>query len=391
MAKNKNHHMFQKDGWWYFQMKGQKFSLHTTSVTEARSLRDKYYQDMLVYGRIQNEEVSQAPEFGELAVKWFKLKRAKLKKSTRRDYRNSLNNFILPRLGNIPIDQIRYLDIESFISDLQCENKCKNKRIINILVPMRNVFKLAFKAELIAKNPMDLLDPMKPEKPEINPFSFDEVQLIIENVDPHYRNYFTVMFYTGLRFGEASALKWARVDFSRSVIGVRETLVRGEEGEPKTRGSIRDVKMLPMVVEALRDQRKATLGKSPYVFLNRYGRPLKPCPLRKHAWTDVLKKVGLDYRTLMHTRHTYITMMLDSGEHIGWVARQVGHTSPKMIFERYYKYIKNYQGDDGEKFMERVYYAGMGKAEKVTPILPHREKVEKCFFSNSRQLLKKVG
>jgi integrase len=76
-------------------------------------------------------------------------------------------------------------------------------------------------------------------------------------------------------------------------------------------------------------QRGVINGKSSYVFLNRYGRTLKPCPLRKHAWTDVLKKVGLEYRTLMHTRHTYITMMLDSGEHIGWVARQVGHTSPR--------------------------------------------------------------
>ena len=157
---------------------------------------------------------------------------------------------------------------------------------------------------------------------------------IIENVDPHYRSFFTVSFFTGMGFGEMAALKWKNVDFKMGLIKVRETLVRGEEGLPKTEGSIRDIKMFPMVVEAMRDQRNATLEKSPYVFLNRYGRTLKPCPLRKHAWTDVLEELGVEYRTLMHTRHTYVTMMLDSGEHIGWVARQVGNTSAKMIFER---------------------------------------------------------
>ena len=389
MAKNKNHHMFQKNGWWYFQMRGEKISLHTTSVTEARGLRDKNYQDMLAHGRILKEEGRGAPEFGELAVKWFKLNKGKLRKSTFRDYRNSTNNFLLPRFGNVPIDRIQYLDIETFKSDL----KLKNKRIINILVPMRNVFKLALKAGFIEKNPMDLLDPIKAEKPEINPFSFEEVMAIIENVDPHYRNFFTVAFFTGMRFGEMSALKWKNVDFKRGVIKVRETLVRGEEGLPKTEGSIRDVKMLPMVVDAFKDQRRATFGKSLYVFLNRYGRTLKPCPLRKHAWTDVLEKVGLEYRTMMHTRHTYITMMLDSGEHVGWVARQVGHTSAKMIFERYYSYIENYQADDGQKFMDRVYNGrlnGMG-AEKVTPFLPHLKERERGMSCNQRELFNKTG
>ena len=77
--------------------------------------------------------------------------------------------------------------------------------------------------------------------------------------------------------------------------------------------------------------------------------------MRKHVWNKNIAKAGLEHRTMLQTRHTFITLMLDAGEHIGWIARQVGHTSPKMIFERYYSYIKNYQSDDGLKFMERVY------------------------------------
>ena len=33
----------------------------------------------------------------------------------------------------------------------------------------------------------------------------------------------------------------------------------------------------------------------------------------------------------------------------------MGHESLKMILERYYSYIKNYERDDGHSFMEKVY------------------------------------
>ncbi|MCP3951329.1 MAG: site-specific integrase [Desulfobacterales bacterium] len=231
----------------------------------------------------------------------------------------------------------------------------KNKRIVNLLIPMRNVFKLALKAEYIEKNPMDLLDPIKVEKPDINPFTYDEAQAIIKHIDPFYRNFATVMFFTGMRFSEAAALKHCNVDFRLSVIKVREALVEGEFDRPKTKGSMRDIKMLPMVENALRDQRKATWGKTDFVFLNMAERNLKPTPFNQKIWKKACSLAGIKYKPVKHTRSTFITMMLDAGEHVGWVARQVGHSSFKMIYDHYYSYITNYQSDDGAKFMGRVY------------------------------------
>jgi outer membrane protein assembly factor BamD (BamD/ComL family) len=61
----------------------------------------------------------------------------------------------------------------------------------------------------------------------------------------------------------------------------------------------------------------------------------------------------------------------------------VRHTSPKMIIERYYSYIKNYQSDDGLKFMERVYSPIMENDEKTTPNLPHHQKEGISAITNS--------
>ena len=69
-------------------------------------------------------------------------------------------------------------------------------------------------------------------------------------------------------------------------------------------------------------------------------------------------------------------MILDGSETPGWVAKMMGHTSLKMIYEYYYSYIKNYQSEDEQKYMERVYNPIMKEAEKTTPNLPHQEKRE---------------
>ncbi|MGA9179175.1 MAG: tyrosine-type recombinase/integrase [Desulfobacterales bacterium] len=109
--------------------------------------------------------------------------------------------------------------------------------------------------------------------------------------------------------------------------------------------------MLPPVIEALRNQRKTTMGKSDYVFLNFYGRPLPPNSVNFHIWKPALKKAGMKPRSLYQNRHTFATLMLDAGELPGWVQKMMGHESLKMILERYYSYIKNYQRNDGSAFM----------------------------------------
>lgn len=355
MAKNKNHHLKKRGGTWYFvaMVNGNRIrKALSSSVTESRCLRDNYLDEIRINGDIKKPEPPKIGKlFGEVAQQWVKIKRRQVKESTLRDYRGAMNYYVLPKFGNIPIDKITYLDVEEFISEL----KCTPKRINNILVPMRSIMKFALKADLIKKNPLALVKNLKTDKPDIYPLSMEEVHRFLDAVLPFYRDFFIVAFFTGMRFGEMAGLKWRNVDFGLGVIKIRETRVRGIEGRPKTPGSVRDIKMLPPVVEAMRSQRKSTMGKSDYVFLNCYDRPLLPNSMNFHIWKPALKKAGLRPRSLYQTRHTFATLMLDAGELPGWVQRMMGHETMKMILERYYTYVKNYQRDDGEAFMSNVY------------------------------------
>lgn len=385
MAKKnkKEHHLKERGNVWYFvaMVNGKRIKKALSgSITEARRLRDKYLKEISVYGDIQGKKpVKETKLFGEIAQQWVKIMPQKVKSSTLKDYRGAMNYYILPRFGNVPIDDIDFLEIEEFRSDMKCTNKRKN----NVLVPMRALMKFALRAGLIDRNPMDMVVNLSVSKPEIHPLSIEEVHRFLDVVNPQYKIFFVVAFYTGMRFGEMAVLKWSNVDFKLGIIKVRETRVRGEEGQPKTAGSVRDIKILPPVLEALRDQRKATMGKSEYVFLNFYGRPLTPNSVNFHTWKPALKKAGMKPRSLYQTRHTFATLMLDAGELPGWVQKMMGHESMKMILERYYSYIKNYQRDDGSAFMDNVYNPSVKDAdetpdkdkknENFTPILHQKE------------------
>jgi len=393
MAKNKNHHLLKRGDTWYFRKKVRgkwiKKGL-STSVTEARRLRDEYLKEIVVYGDIQKPQVSQDEGllFGEVAKEWIEIKAREIKSSTLRDYRSSMNYHILPRLGNLPIKDIGYLEIKRLTATLSCSGK----RLKNVMVPMREVFKFAQLAGFIDKNPMSLVANPKVEKPDIHPLSMEEIRLFLENVSPKHRNFFTTAFFTGMRFGEMAALKWKNVDFKRGIIKVRETRVRGEEGRPKTKKSVRDLTMLPPVIEAMRDQRKYTMGKSQYVFLNQYHRPLLPDSTNQHVWKPALKKAGLEKRRLYETRHTFATLMLDAGELPGWVQQMMGHETLQMIHDRYYLYIKNYRRDDGSAFMENVYNVSKSLElndvdEKGAPNVPQMENGESAAPTNSPKSL----
>jgi integrase len=320
MAKDKNHNLVKRGEVWYFRMRKGKQVIRkalSTSITEARKLRNDLLKEMALYGDIRRSQPAndENPLFGELAEKWYRIRSRQIKASTMRDYRSCMNVYILPEFGNCPIRGISYLDIEEFKAGLEVSTK----RINNVLVPMRSVFTMAFKEGIIRDNVMARVDNLRIEEPTINPLSMDEVIKVLDCVHPHYKNCLTILFFTGLRFGEMAALKWRNVHLDRKTAKICETLVYGEEGRTKTKKSNRNIDLLPPAMEALMDQRKLTGRKSGYVFLDFHGKPLTTDHMREVIWKPALEKAGIEYTPMMQTRHTFATISLSEGENIGWV------------------------------------------------------------------------
>jgi integrase len=352
MASSRNHHLVLRGDTWYFVTKvnGKRIKKALSkSLTEARRLRDEYIREIKLHGGIPQSPSSQdGPLFGEVAARWARVTEKRVKMSTMIDYRSAMNTYVLPRFGNTPIGSITYVDVEEMLADMECSAK----RMNNVMVPMRGVFNLAYKSGYVDKNVMRMIENRKVVKPQIHPLSITEVAAFLEAVNPFYRPFFEVAFFTGMRGGEMAALKWDNVDLEKRTITVAETRVYGEEGRPKTSSSYRTIKMLPMVHRALLAQATRTRFKSGYVFLNLEGHPIDVETLRKTAWTAGLKSAKLPYRPMIQTRHTFATLMISAGENIGWVQRSMGHASLKMIMDKYFAYIPDMTHQDGSLFVE---------------------------------------
>ena len=92
-------------------------------------------------------------------------------------------------------------------------------------------------------SPYQGIKSLKVPRTDVEPFTIDEVRLIIEKVRPDFRDYYTVRFFTGLRTAEIDGLQWEAVDFDRRQIMVRSTIVNGETQSTKNDGSFRAIDM----------------------------------------------------------------------------------------------------------------------------------------------------
>jgi integrase len=171
----------------------------------------------------------------------------------------------------------------------------------------------------------------------------------IDAVREEYRNYFIVRFFTGMRTSEIDGLKWKYVDFDLEKISIRETYVHRRTQTVKTIGSARDIDMSSMVLKALREQYEVT-GRGEYVFTNGQGNPVDKTNLRERIWKPTLEAIGMEYRRPYETRHTAATLWLAAGEAPEWIAKQMGHSTTKMLFEIYSRFVPNLTRQDGSAF-----------------------------------------
>ncbi|NBB81022.1 MAG: DUF3596 domain-containing protein [Verrucomicrobia bacterium] len=297
-------------------------------------------------------QVDHTPRFRTFAETWVDENRPAWRRSYEETVIGTLNQYLLPKFGNQTVASINRAELLAYRAELSKMisprgKPLSNTRINKIMGFARQILnEAADRYEF--RRPFQGIKPLKQKKPDIHPFTLEEVNLILRTVRSDYRNYLAVRFWTGLRTGEANGLLWDRIDFDNNVILVRDTLVRGRlQSDTKTYDSARDVPMLPPVREALLDQKKRVPKGVEWVFCNRCGSPIDNQNFTKRVWTPLLAELGLKYRRPYQTRHTAATLMLGAGEAPEWIARVLGHTTTEMLFRVYSRYVPNLTRQDG--------------------------------------------
>ncbi len=289
--------------------------------------------------------------FGEYALTWIEtIVPSTCKESSQKDYKIVLNNHILPEFDKTPIETINRLDIKKYLMD-KLNKGLSDSRVKHIKVAMSRVFNLALDDGVIQVNPArnlgKLIGKKKPKTvKDIDPLTREELSLLLSTIQDKFPEYYPltlVLSRTGMRIGEAIALKWDDIDFNGRFINVQRSYSSGMFLSSPKNGKSRRVDMSMQLTEILwklKHEREngAQDGAhmSSWVFPGKTPIGVKDqSHYRKRVFYKALDIAGIRKIRIHDIRHTVASLLLNAGESLKYVKDQLGHSSIKVTVDVY--------------------------------------------------------
>jgi len=345
----------------------KRVSLYGKTHAEAkRKLKD-------AIGRFERDEPVRDAEttVAEWCEMWISttLAASSLKPTTKQTKRNVLRLYVEPtRLGRMQLARLKASHVEAWLVEMRAltkstrvvvqgverveqRPKLAEATIRKAFHALSGVLDGAVRDRMLAKSPMGVLSAPVAEEHEARFLSPEETTAILAaaremdedrdrvgGIQSHNYPMLAFIAATGVRKGEALALKWSDIDFDTGLVTIRSTLSRVDGHlvvtSPKTVRSRRALKLSSGVVRLLRDHRTEQLEQrlaagglwvdTGHVFTTVTGRPVDPSTALR-VLKSAAKRAGVTGAGVHTLRHSAATAMLDAGVPLSTVSRLLGH------------------------------------------------------------------
>lgn len=274
------------------------------------------------------------------------------KASTRSMYASLARHHIVDRpIGGVTLDRLTPRRVEAWVGELR-EAGLAESTIRSAYTVLRDVLATAERDKAIATNPAAVVKRPKVSQQEAAFLTPEQVRALIDAAgSSRYRPLLELLVNTGMRRGEALALRWS--DVGDDVLRVRGTLARVDGDlvvtDPKTARARRHVPLSPTAQAVLRGVRlrqkteRLAAGSrwvdSGFVFTTEFGEPADPRNALRAVKAAVTKhnracdKANRPDDKLpttigLHTlRHSAASVMLSNGVPLKVVSDLLGHAS----------------------------------------------------------------
>jgi integrase len=280
---------------------------------------------------------------------------------------------IIPALGTRKLRDLRAEDVDKWLavkaqtlstSTLQLLHSCLN-RAINRAMARDHV-----RRNVVALCSVPQGQPGRPSK-ALTVVQAEAILTAAEGSRLHA--YIVVSLLTGARTEELRALTWDHVDLDGDSdagppvpphVAVWRSVRAG--GDTKIRKSRRTLALPKRCIDALRDLRqrqgreRVAAGSrwqdTGLVFTTRYGTPLRPENVRRDFRNAIKKASGVDAGewTPRELRHSFVSLLSDSGIPVEQISRLVGHKSTNVTESVYRKQIRPVL-QHGADAMDRIF------------------------------------
>ncbi|HEL1603402.1 TPA: site-specific integrase [Streptococcus suis] len=270
---------------------------------------------------------------------------------------NNYNRHIKDYFSKVDnVGKLTYEDIYQFREHLkqkvaQNSNKPLSTNTINkIMILLKKIFDVGLRKGYYATNPVKLLKKLPIEKTKMQFWTVEEFQQFLTLLEPEEYNIkllFTVLFFTGLRLGEALALTWQDIDFSSNTIHITKSIYVNKGishiSTTKTKAGTRRIiinKKLSQELQHWQQQQKHLLGQFTSDSLTLQVFQSNPLTITKNAIEKQYKKILERDDTLKKIRihdfrHSHASLLINQGEDYLVVKERLGHASITTTIDTY--------------------------------------------------------
>lgn len=338
---------------------GRRHQLSASASTEREAVRLERQLRLQADGHAVG-----AVTLAELVDEWW-ASRPRLAATSLVNYRENLQNHILPLLGRRKLLELRPRMIAAFLRHLTEEKSLSPATVRKVRTVLSAVMSYAAAMEYVESNPvMKVPPPQLPPSSRIAPTIEETARLLLaaEEHDADFLAFLWVAAEEGGRRGETLALRWSDIDFEHGTLTISRTVTTGEDGvqiRPTTKsGKPRTIAISAISISHLRElrdrvERRMTeaagapmkVDKDDLVFSGGEGsrrtlldgQPWKPTSTsRRFARLKDLANVRPEI-DLHGLRHTMITELLAVGVDPRTVMGRAGHRSEATTMGIYAK------------------------------------------------------
>jgi len=263
-----------------------------------------------------------------------------LKRSTQSSYRANINHHILPALGDLCLLELSRSDTQRFVTALAGKG-LERQTIKNVWTTLSAVLTAAVEYGYWERNPARGIKVAvrQPAKVRFIPSPSKFADLTGCLAEPA-RTICLLLAGTGMRIGEAMALRVEDVDLQNLEIRVSQDISHGHLDTPKSNASAATLPIGPKLASAL-GQHMVHLGRSAgFLFANELGRPLDPIHLARKFLYPAQHSLQLP-RFSWHTfRHIHATRLGAHNVPVRIAQAQLRHKDPALTLGVYTRVIE---------------------------------------------------
>ena len=367
-----------------FTFQGERYTLYDRDIKALqKKMADARYE--MEHGIYLNAQHMTLDSFFETWIS--EVKENTVKGNTLSVYIEIYKIHIAPSLGKMKVSAISKLMIQRLLNNMS-KNGLSANTLAKTKAILYSVFKEAMENRMISYNPCENIT-IKRDRTERRVLSYEEQKIFLEAIQgSRYEVLCILGLSTGLRIGELSGLRWSDIHFEEKYLSVERTYVylhdiknhqmKDEFHSPKTKNSVRTVRLLDSTLELLQQHKKKqerekealgdnwcpVEGGEDLVFTTKNGGPVRGLNVAE-TLNNYVKNINKKEEALAqaenrepvyferitpHTlRHTFATRAFESGIPPKVVQNILGHSSLEMTMDLYTHVTEDVQSKEIQK------------------------------------------